>query len=504
MFDRLPSWLKVTIIGLVLLVIEILVVFSYLDIKIPFFDKVPFLSAAVCKDCNIILVSLDTLAAEHLPCYGYDKNTAPNLCQFAAENIIFPNSYSQTSSTLPSHMSIFTSLYPGTHRVIKTFTDSLDEKYLTLAQALRLNNYQTTYYGPLTDLHMPLDKGIGRGFNVVKASDGNLNNWQEALEKLKDNTQKQQPAFLFLHTYFVHHPYLTGHSNSHKFTNLPEYPNIPLTNEEYRNVTSEFSKYAVSYYMKNTVRQTGSTGIDVGSSTLAIIDQIAKTSDYNKSLQLFRDLPVPTQNSLYQRWYEAQINPKDIQQVEYMKALYDERIYQLDQKLAYLLSFMSDPQISKKTILIITADHGEEFMEHGFLFHGFNIYKPTTHVPLIMHVPGIKKKTVKGLAQGIDIYPTVLGLVGVKPQPYLEGLDLSGQLYGNVNAPRNEFVISDYTGWRAIMNDKWRLYQRASNSGTVELYDMVTDPKEQRNIAASNREIVENLNSSLQKILHTE
>src|SRR3989344_4435924 len=72
-----------------------------------------------CKDCNVILVLLDTLGTNHLPCYGYERDTAPILCAFAKENVMFQNAYSNATWTLPSHVSAFTGLYPETHNVIQ-------------------------------------------------------------------------------------------------------------------------------------------------------------------------------------------------------------------------------------------------------------------------------------------------------------------------------------------------------------------------------------------------
>src|SRR4029078_11710125 len=70
-----------------------------------------------CPNCNVILVSVDTLGSNHLPCYGYYRNTAPNLCKFANDNVLFFHSYSNASWTLPSHFSMFTALYPKHHGV---------------------------------------------------------------------------------------------------------------------------------------------------------------------------------------------------------------------------------------------------------------------------------------------------------------------------------------------------------------------------------------------------
>ena len=85
---------------------------------------------------GIILISLDTLRADHLSCYGYHRNTSPNIDAFAKEGILFENALVQSSWTLPSHMSIMTSLYPFSHGV-EHGDQQLSEDHLTLAELLR-------------------------------------------------------------------------------------------------------------------------------------------------------------------------------------------------------------------------------------------------------------------------------------------------------------------------------------------------------------------------------
>src|SRR3989344_6085507 len=101
------------------------------------------LPEGICKDCNVILISLDTLRAKSLPCYGYEKNTAPNLCEFAKKSFLFTNSYSQSAYTLDSHFSIFTSLLPSSHGMTTLFVNTLNEKVQTITQILRNSGYKT-------------------------------------------------------------------------------------------------------------------------------------------------------------------------------------------------------------------------------------------------------------------------------------------------------------------------------------------------------------------------
>ena len=87
-----------------------------------------------CKDCNVILISLEILRKDHLPCYGYSKNTAPNICGFAENSVLFENHYTQEPYSLPAHASLFTSLYPSQHNLRFLLKDNLPGEIVTLAQ----------------------------------------------------------------------------------------------------------------------------------------------------------------------------------------------------------------------------------------------------------------------------------------------------------------------------------------------------------------------------------
>ncbi len=169
-----------------------------------------------CKNCNVILISVDTLSALHLPCYGYHRNTAPFLCGLAKSGVYFPHSYSQSFYTLPSHFSLFTSLYPTTHRVLSPLIDSLHPTYPTLAQTLKERGYKTLYFGSTRSMYLPLDKGIERGFDYIHPAkvgyyleNRTTDDWQQALAMIRASNRDNTPAFVFLHTMAVHDPYFT-------------------------------------------------------------------------------------------------------------------------------------------------------------------------------------------------------------------------------------------------------------------------------------------------------
>ncbi len=169
----------------------------------------------VCDDCNLILVSIDTLRADHLGAYGYARDTSPNFDAFAARSVRFDRAFSTSRKTAPSHMSLFTSLHPTVHGVFmdkaaglgKSTPYRLDESIPTLAELLRGQGYATAAWhagGNMSDVY-----GFDRGFEIYRnhslASKGRKNlrrysaeQWQPAMEWLEGRAE--EPLFLFLHT----------------------------------------------------------------------------------------------------------------------------------------------------------------------------------------------------------------------------------------------------------------------------------------------------------------
>ena len=203
----MPLRIKILYIVLIILFFVPFVAWQIYFLKYSFgidlFAKV-ILPEGYCKDCNVILISLDSLRAKSLPCYGYEKNTSPNLCEFAKKSFLFKRVYTPSSKTLDSHFSIFTGLYPKSHGVNVPFTSVLDKKIRTLPQIVESNGYATLFSGPLIDPHLPLDRGFERGFRYKEYGD-EPRFWFDNMKKYGLLGRK---FFAFLHTYDVHEPYI--------------------------------------------------------------------------------------------------------------------------------------------------------------------------------------------------------------------------------------------------------------------------------------------------------
>lgn len=161
-----------------------------------------FALAAGCSGPNanpkydVILISIDTLRADHLSCYGYFRKTSPTIDEFAKESVIYTNAFSQSAFTLSSHMSMLTSTFPPVHGLMnaKEFVP-LSKNIKTLPEMLKGNGYETIGYYEVNNLAPKY--GFDRGFDVYKWKDN-----EEVLESIEN--RKQNPFFLFVHYFDVH------------------------------------------------------------------------------------------------------------------------------------------------------------------------------------------------------------------------------------------------------------------------------------------------------------
>ncbi|HJX59416.1 MAG TPA: sulfatase [Patescibacteria group bacterium] len=477
-----------TSLALIVIGLSILAVFSF----VLFLTK-PFKG---CRNCNVILVSLDTLRADSLACYGYFRDTAPNLCNFAKENVLFLNSYSNADSTLPSHFSIFTSLYPSSHGVTEILRYELSPGITPLAQFLKNNGYETVFVGQENDPSFPLDKGLGRGFDKIIYNVEDPKQWTDGLESLLENSKQNKPTFLFLHTYGIHSPYLKILKED-VFTQ-GSFPQLPTTKKAY----FEFNETLLGYIFEDLeTRISESKTPESLKRNTQLYGNLKNAASLDKAREIFEELPEYERWGIYSKRYFLSLNTQDPKQVEYLKALYDEGIYRIDQAILGTLDFLKSNNLDKNTIVIITSDHGEEFLEHGEFLHGPTLYNHTTFVPLIISVPGVKEREIQEMAQGIDIYPTIAGLLKLKTPEWLQGIDLTGLISDYPLAKKNRFVVSESYGlqYRSIRDGEWELM--TNNDGKVELYNMKEDFYEKENVAEKYPVVVDELTTAMNKIL---
>jgi len=166
---------------------------------------------------------------------------------------------------------------------------------------------------------------------------------------------------------------------------------------------------------------------------------------------------------------------------------YDAEIAYTDLNIGRLIKFLEESDLIKNTVIIITADHGEEFKEHGHLWHGRFLYDESIHTPLIMSLPEISGRRVKLPVGPVNIAPTVLSIMGVSPLATMDGLSLLPLIYeGNTDRlPIVEMYIpSEDNSKHGWVYGPWKLIENKTD-GSKELYHLGNDPKELRNLISS-------------------
>ena len=165
-----------------------------------------FLSCRKDNRRNIILISIDTLRADHLGCYGYSRDTSPNIDALAREGVLFRRCYAQSSWTLPSHITMLSSLYPSVHRVTGN-QDKLNPSVTLVSELLKKEGYATAAF--VNGGYLRPEYGYAQGFDLydsIEASEGKLHH---ILSRVKAwlEAPPDRPFFLFVHCYDVHEPY---------------------------------------------------------------------------------------------------------------------------------------------------------------------------------------------------------------------------------------------------------------------------------------------------------
>ncbi|MFQ5878016.1 MAG: sulfatase [Acidobacteriota bacterium] len=302
---------------------------------------------------SVLLITVDTLRADHLGCYGYARPTSPNMDRLAADGVLFERVYASVPRTTQSIASILTGRYPNGHGA-RGLISSLSDTNLTLAEILSREGYATAAF--VSNMFLSPGQGFGQGFDIY---DNPIGRWEgnsasritlEALEWL-GRLDPKAPFFLWVH-------YLDPH-----WTYDPSPP--------------------------------FDSAFDVGRGEPLTLYEDVRAGRLSRGQVIF-------ENRLSRR------------QVARVVALYDGEIAQVDAALAPLIERTRgrDPPV----LIVLTSDHGESLGEHDYYFaHGEYLYQPGLHIPLIITYPGRVPAGLRSaaLAQNVDIAPTVLSLLGI-------------------------------------------------------------------------------------------
>lgn len=371
---------------------------------------------------NVLIYLIDSLRADRLGAYGYDKEVSPAIDAFAESALVFDNATANSSWTKSAVASIFTGLWPASHQTI-TREDKLPDAAFTLAEALRDEGYVTVGFS--TNPSIAGEFGFAQGFDRLTLLHRDTyaeEVTRQAAAWLHDFDGKR-PFLLYVHTLDPHDPYVPPPEQFARWS-----PDVP----------TDFA--ARSNKVVNRLNQRATRRHEAGE-TLASLE-----------------------------------------------ALYDGEIASNDRGFAGLLRLLEESGELRDTVVVLVADHGEDFGEHGAWRHGNLLSRKGLHVPLMVRLPGQHRPGREpGLVQQIDILPTLLELLEIDaPQP-IEGESLLPLFLGRPAADRPAFAYVRFSPptrfgvlWRG-----WKLVSRADGEGRgpSRLFHLKSDPAEQRNVA---------------------
>ncbi len=406
---------------------------------IAFLGDVPALRDAP----NVILLSLDTLAAPYLSAYGEVPGVSPQIDAFLARAFAFRRAHAQYGNTLVSHASLFSGLHPRHHGL---YPESPFVSFASLVESLAGAGYRTTAFSE--GAYVSSAWGFGRGFDAYddgvqglarQTRGGAARTFERAGRWLEQNADSR--FFLFVHSYEVHAPYL----------------------------------------LRSQAERALAGRITPGDSrTLSAPFQIAASFGHNSG--------------------ERSLSARDLAR---LRALHSGEIHRLDAIVGGFLERLEAVGIAGSTLVVLTSDHGEQFGEHGSVGHGNSLHNRVLHVPLgfawpLQLAPGASDTPV----QLVDVLPTVLDLVGLPVPANLDGRSLAPLLRGEPLPERpafSELRTAPGVCKRLGQADDCRLDRYAVQTARFKLiasrrppsealYDLAEDPLETRDAAAEHPE----------------
>ncbi len=413
---------------------------------------------------NILLITIDTLRADHLSAYGYARQTSPVIDALAAEGVRFDQAAVQWPKTGPSFASIFTSTYPSDNGIVRKVGIEIPCQFPMLAEQLKRAGYST---------HAVVANGaLSKDFRFDQGFDTYIESWKaevpagvdptgaEAVNrqvfKILETLDRSRPYFLWVHYLDPHFPY-----------NPPEEWKDRFVDDVYFDPSRQIE---VSKRRRQQMLGIGRSQVLEGREDLA-----------------------------------------------FYVARYDEEIAYNDAKLGELLDKLEAEGLMERTLTALTSDHGESLGDHHYYFdHGRFGFQTCLRVPLILHYPGVlEPKVDSGPVELLDLTPTLLEAAGIElpDGTWMQGRSLGPRLLGEP-AAEGELAFSEagYATrgrWQRIVRDErfklvhaQVLSERRWYSGKdvfFTLYDLENDPEETVNVVEEHPEVFERLLAQLEE-----
>jgi arylsulfatase A-like enzyme len=426
---------------------------------------------------NVLFIVLDTVRAQSLNLYGYGRETSPSLVRLARQGVRFDQARAAAAWTLPSHASMFTGRWP--HELSARLDRPLDATYPTLAEFLRDRGYDTAGFVANT-FFCSRWFGLARGF--LHYEDVAVN----PIEILRSSN--------------------LGRSIARKFAPYErDRPTAYFDRKDAATINRELLDWLDDR--------------PAGHPFFAFLNFYDAHDPYFSpagSARHFGMTPAnPHETEVLRDWHRVDKKQLDRRMIDLARDCYDDCISELDEDLGRLFTALEEKGLLDNTVIVVTADHGEEFGEHGGFGHGHRLHSEVVRVPLLIVAPG-RVPAGKSVALPVslrDLPATIVDLAGLRPGSPFPGRSLtrhwqraSDQEYDPADPVLSEIVDDDGrslaspTPTRAIA-ERQKVYIRLED-GREELYDLESDPMEASDLsrAATTQPVLSQFREDLRRI----
>jgi choline-sulfatase len=371
---------------------------------------------------NVVLMLIDTLRADKLKNYNPQTRVrTPGLVRFLADAVTMRDARTQENWTKPSVATLLTSLYPWQHNA---FSDDakVPEAVELLPEYFGKHGYRTAAF--IANGYVSDKFGFGQGWddyrNYIRENRRSIAQ-EVAADVLQWLDQRPQQKPFFLYVHTID-------------------PHVP-----YRPPKSFLSLYDPDPY--------------------------SGPVDFSRENELLEHIKIG----------KLPLNARDKVRLE---ALYDGEISYHDVHFAAILDGLDKRGLRDDTLVVVTADHGEEFWDHGSVGHGHSVYDELLHIPLMLRIPGLTdgNAILRGDVGLVDIAPTILDALGLPIPDTMYGRSFLPELRGEGPAAPRATASGFMTGYRTLASGRYKLVQRGLDQAT--LYDLSVDPHETHDVAA--------------------
>jgi arylsulfatase A-like enzyme len=440
---------------------------------------------------NIILITIDCLRADHLSCMGYPRETTPHLDKLAKTGILFEQAFSNGPGTQFSFPSILTSTYSLMYNY--NLGGRLSEERVMISEILKKEGYSTAafHWNP----YLTRFFGYNRGFELFEDFVTNEKTFRRKENKIfdhiikitKDKMYKRTLIYGFLEkSYEI---FIGGRLSKRKWKFAYKWSNVAKADV--------INQKAISWLENKT-----------NNKFFLWLHYMDVHSPYSSTnyLKIFRS-EIPDKKEVnrandtmykYRSTYNKSISlPQS--ELELIVDLYDSEIRYVDEAIGNFMNELEKKNLLTNTLVVITADHGDEFLEHGSLAHNPKLYDELLHVPLIFYTPQIDKGIkCNDLCSLLDLSPTILDVLNIRKPKRWQGESLLS-LIESKKRMNNGIIsecISNNRRKTSYRSERWK-FILDEEKDSLELYNLEEDSKELVNIADKNLDLVNTFKSKI-------